>query len=116
MALADLPAASKRSIHLHEEQQLAQLRLGDLELRREHSGIAVQHCQIARGASSVSDVGEPPRIRGRAVQELQLLSKVAAFTAHLRENIAAAELTLPDAALEALGGGASIALNSREHD
>ena len=35
---------------------------------------------------------------------------------HLRENIAAAELNLPDTALEALGGGASIALNSSEHD
>ncbi len=33
---------------------------------------------------------------------------------HLRENIAAAELNLPDTALEALGGGASIALNSNE--
>src|SRR3954463_6549032 len=31
-----LPAASKRSIHLHEGQQLAQLRLADPELRREH--------------------------------------------------------------------------------
>src|SRR5471030_1677849 len=30
--------------------------------------------------------------------------------AHLRENIAAAELSLPDTALEALGGGASVAL------
>jgi pyridoxine 4-dehydrogenase len=35
---------------------------------------------------------------------------------HLRENIAAAELSLPDTALEALGSGARIALNSREHD
>ncbi len=35
---------------------------------------------------------------------------------HLRENIAAAEISLPDAALEALGGGASIALNSSEYD
>ena len=35
---------------------------------------------------------------------------------HLPENIAAAELDLPDTALEALGGGARIALNSREHD
>lgn len=35
---------------------------------------------------------------------------------HLRENIAAAELNLPDTELEALGAGASIALNSSEHD
>jgi len=35
---------------------------------------------------------------------------------HLRENIAAAALTLPDTALDALGGGASIALNSSEDD
>ena len=35
---------------------------------------------------------------------------------HLRENIAAAELNLPDTALEALGSGARIALNAREHD
>jgi pyridoxine 4-dehydrogenase len=35
---------------------------------------------------------------------------------HLRENIAAAELNLPDTALEALGRGASIALNSSERD
>jgi aryl-alcohol dehydrogenase-like predicted oxidoreductase len=35
---------------------------------------------------------------------------------HLRENIAAAELNLPDTALEALGSGTSIALNSSEHD
>jgi hypothetical protein len=30
--------------------------------------------------------------------------------------MAAAELNLPDTALEALGGATSIALNSREHD
>jgi pyridoxine 4-dehydrogenase len=35
---------------------------------------------------------------------------------HLRENIAAAELNLPDTALDALGAGDSIALNSSEHD
>ena len=35
---------------------------------------------------------------------------------HLRENIAAAELNLPDTELEALGAGVSIALNSSEHD
>ena len=35
---------------------------------------------------------------------------------HLRENIAAAELNLTDTELEALGAGASIALNSSEHD
>ncbi len=35
---------------------------------------------------------------------------------HLRENIAAAELNLPDTALEALGRGAGIALNSSERD
>jgi len=35
---------------------------------------------------------------------------------HVRENIAAAELTLPDTALEALGRGASVALNSSKHD
>ena len=34
---------------------------------------------------------------------------------HLRENIAAAELNLPDTELEALGAGASIAVNSSEH-
>jgi pyridoxine 4-dehydrogenase len=34
---------------------------------------------------------------------------------HLRENIAAAELNLPDTELEALGAGASIAFNSSEH-
>jgi pyridoxine 4-dehydrogenase len=36
--------------------------------------------------------------------------------AHLRENIAAAELKLPDTALEALATGGRIALNSRDHD
>jgi hypothetical protein len=46
-----LPAASKRSIHLHEGQQLAQLRLGDPELRREHSGVAVQHFQMNHALS-----------------------------------------------------------------
>src|ERR1700682_1331556 len=35
---------------------------------------------------------------------------------HLQENIAAAELTLPDTALEALSRGTSIAFNSREDD
>jgi pyridoxine 4-dehydrogenase len=35
---------------------------------------------------------------------------------HLRENVAAAELTLPDSALQGLTSGASIALNSREPD
>lgn len=33
---------------------------------------------------------------------------------HLRENIAAAELNLPDTLLAALGGGASIGLDSSE--
>jgi aryl-alcohol dehydrogenase-like predicted oxidoreductase len=35
---------------------------------------------------------------------------------HLRENLAAAALNLPETAFEALGRGASIALNSSEHD
>jgi pyridoxine 4-dehydrogenase len=35
---------------------------------------------------------------------------------HLRENIAAAEVSLPDTAFEALGGGANVALNSSEYD
>jgi pyridoxine 4-dehydrogenase len=35
---------------------------------------------------------------------------------HLRENIAAADLNLPDTAIEALGAGASLALNSRQFD
>jgi pyridoxine 4-dehydrogenase len=35
---------------------------------------------------------------------------------HLRENLAAAKLNLPDTALEALDGVTSIALNSSEHD
>ena len=35
---------------------------------------------------------------------------------HLRENIAAADITLPDTALEALGRGTSIALNWSERD
>jgi pyridoxine 4-dehydrogenase len=35
---------------------------------------------------------------------------------HLRENLAAAELNLPDTALEALCPGASIALDSSERD
>ena len=45
-----------------------------------------------------------------------LLIPGTSSVAHLRENIAAAELNLSDTALEALGGGARIALNSREHD
>ena len=36
--------------------------------------------------------------------------------AHLRENIAAAELTLPDTTIDSLDGQPSIALNSREND
>jgi pyridoxine 4-dehydrogenase len=35
---------------------------------------------------------------------------------HLRENIGAAELSLPDTAFEALGGETSIAINSSQHD
>jgi pyridoxine 4-dehydrogenase len=45
-----------------------------------------------------------------------LLIPGTSSVAHLRENIAAAELNLPDTALEASGKGARIALNSREHD
>jgi len=45
-----------------------------------------------------------------------LLIPGTSSVAHLRENIAAAELTLPDTALEALGPGVSIALNSSERD
>jgi aryl-alcohol dehydrogenase-like predicted oxidoreductase len=36
--------------------------------------------------------------------------------AHLRENLAVAELDLPDTALEALGSGASVTINSHERD
>jgi pyridoxine 4-dehydrogenase len=35
---------------------------------------------------------------------------------HLRENIAAAELSLPDTAVEALGAGAGIVHSSSEHN
>jgi pyridoxine 4-dehydrogenase len=45
-----------------------------------------------------------------------LLIPGTASVAHLRENIAAAELNLPDSALEALGRGASIVLDSSERD
>jgi pyridoxine 4-dehydrogenase len=45
-----------------------------------------------------------------------LLIPGTSSVAHLRENISAAELTLPDTALEALGRVASIAVNSSERD
>jgi aryl-alcohol dehydrogenase-like predicted oxidoreductase len=45
-----------------------------------------------------------------------LLIPGTSSVAHLRENIAAAEVNLSDTALEALGGAASIALNSSEYD
>jgi aryl-alcohol dehydrogenase-like predicted oxidoreductase len=51
----------------------------------------------------------------RRAPNLVLIPGTSSVT-HLRENIAAAELTLPDTELEALGAGASIALNSSEHD
>jgi aryl-alcohol dehydrogenase-like predicted oxidoreductase len=41
-----------------------------------------------------------------------LLIPGTSSVAHLRENLAAAELDLPDTALEALGGGASVSTNS----
>jgi aryl-alcohol dehydrogenase-like predicted oxidoreductase len=43
-----------------------------------------------------------------------LLIPGTSSVAHLRENISAADLILPDAALEALGGGASSLLDSSE--
>src|SRR3979411_356536 len=67
-----LPAASECSINLHESPQLVELRLRNAELCREHPGVAVQHLQIARRATPISDFGQPPRVRGRAT-ELQLL-------------------------------------------
>jgi pyridoxine 4-dehydrogenase len=45
-----------------------------------------------------------------------LLIPGTSSVAHLRENISAAELILPDAAIEALGRGASVALDSSESD
>ena len=45
-----------------------------------------------------------------------LLIPGTSSVAHLRENIGAAELSLPDTALEALGRGASIVLDSSERD
>lgn len=45
-----------------------------------------------------------------------LLIPGTSSVAHLRENIAAAKLNLPDTELEALSAGASIALNSSEHE
>ena len=45
-----------------------------------------------------------------------LLIPGTSSVAHLRENIAASELTLPDTAFEALGRGTSIALKSSERD
>src|SRR5580704_14068525 len=77
--LLRLPAASERSINLHEGQQLAELGLGDAELRREHPGVAVQHFEIARRTTPISDVGQTPRVRGRLVQHRLLLPEVAAL-------------------------------------
>ena len=51
----------------------------------------------------------------RRAPNLVLIPGTSSVT-HLRENIAAAELNLPDTELEALGAGANIALNSSEHD
>jgi pyridoxine 4-dehydrogenase len=45
-----------------------------------------------------------------------LLIPGTSSVAHLRENIGAAELSLPDTALEALGRGSSIVLDSSERD
>jgi pyridoxine 4-dehydrogenase len=45
-----------------------------------------------------------------------LLIPGTSSVAHLRENIGAAELSLPDTALEALGRGASIVLDSSDRD
>ena len=51
----------------------------------------------------------------RRASNMLLIPGTSSVT-HLRENIAAAELNLPDTELEALGAGVSIALNSSEHD
>jgi aryl-alcohol dehydrogenase-like predicted oxidoreductase len=51
----------------------------------------------------------------RRAPNLLLIAGTSSVT-HLRENIAAAELTLPDTAFEALGRAVSVARNSREHD
>jgi pyridoxine 4-dehydrogenase len=49
----------------------------------------------------------------RRAPNMLLIPGTSSIT-HLRENIAAAELNLPDTAIEALGAGASLALHSRQ--
>ena len=51
----------------------------------------------------------------RRAPNMLLIPGTSSIT-HLRENIAAAKLTLPDTALEALGRGATIVLDSSERD
>jgi pyridoxine 4-dehydrogenase len=51
----------------------------------------------------------------RRASNMLLIPGTSSVT-HLRQNIAAAELNLPDTALEALSSETSIALNSSEHD
>jgi pyridoxine 4-dehydrogenase len=51
----------------------------------------------------------------RRAPNMLLIPGTSSLT-HLRDNIAAAKLTLPDTAFEALSRSASIALDSREHD
>ena len=57
-----LPAASERSVKLHQALVLVAACLGKCEFGGEEGTLAVQDFEIRRGATLVSKVGEPNRL------------------------------------------------------
>src|SRR5437016_4595446 len=74
------PPTSERSINLHERQQFTELRLRKTELGGKEPGVAVEHFQVTCGAPLISQIREPARILGGAIQQLQLLAKLTTFS------------------------------------
>ena len=72
-----LPASTERAIDFDESGQLRAVGLGQTKLRREESGVSVEHLQVARHAASIAKVRETARIlRGNEQQPL-LLAELA---------------------------------------
>ena len=61
-----LPSTAKGAINLHKGRQLGQLRLHEIELCAEDSGLAIEYVEVTACPASVPNIGELTRVLGGA--------------------------------------------------
>lgn len=74
-----LPAAAKCLIKLNERQSLVELRLDEIEFRREVARFAGQNLQVTCAAMLIKHLGKPVGLLRRLGEQVLLLAELAIF-------------------------------------